>query len=95
MVVVANSVIAMLVERERERVCVCVFGTLYCPPGMISHLLAIDERQRNDITDGFRCRCRSYKTRKSIRDGRFFSKSKLTLEKWLIRNFLVVTRLYQ
>ena len=38
------------------------------------------ERQRNNITD------RSCKASKSIRDG-FFSKSKLTLQKWLILIF--------
>jgi transposase-like protein len=45
------------------------------------------ERVRNDISDGVRWRCRSCKTSTSIRDGSFFSKSKLTLQKWLILIF--------
>ena len=45
------------------------------------------ERVRNDIADGVRWRCRRCKTSKSIRDGSFFSKSKLSLQKWLILIF--------
>ena len=45
------------------------------------------ERQRNDISDGFRWRCQRCKTSKSIRDGSFFAKSKLSLQKWLILIF--------
>ena len=46
------------------------------------------ERVRNDIiSDGVRWRCRSCKTSTSIRNGSFFSKSKLTLQKWLILIF--------
>ena len=42
------------------------------------------ERPRRDISDGYSWWCRQCKTRKSIRDGSFFSKSKLTLQKWLL-----------
>ena len=42
------------------------------------------KRVRNDISDGVRWRCTTCKTSKSIRDGSFFSKSKLPLQKWLI-----------
>lgn len=45
------------------------------------------ESVRNDISDGFRWRCRTCKTCKSIRDGSFFAKSKLSLQKWLILLF--------
>lgn len=45
------------------------------------------ERQRNDISDGVSWRCTLCETRKSIRDGSFFSKSKLTLQKWLLLIF--------
>ncbi len=39
---------------------------------------------RHDVSDGYSWRCRTCKTRKSIRDGSFFSKSRLTLQKWLL-----------
>ena len=45
------------------------------------------ERVRNDISDGVRWRCTTCKTSTSIRDGSFFSKSKLPLQKWLILIF--------
>ena len=44
----------------------------------------MDERPRRDISDGCSWKCRQCKTRKSIREGSFFSKSKLTLQKWLL-----------
>ena len=42
------------------------------------------ERPRQDVSDGRSWWCRQCKTRKSIRNGSFFSKSKLTLQTWLI-----------
>ena len=42
------------------------------------------ERPRRDVSDGYSWWCRQCKTRKSIRAGSFFSKSKLTLQKWLL-----------
>ncbi len=42
------------------------------------------ERPRQDVSDRSSWRCRQCKTRKSIRVGSFFSKSKLTLQKWLL-----------
>lgn len=42
------------------------------------------ERQRNDVTDGVSWRCLQCKARKTIREGSFFHKSRLTLQKWLI-----------
>ena len=42
------------------------------------------ERPRRDVSDGSSWWCRQCKTRKSIRAGSFFSKSKLTLQKWLL-----------
>ena len=42
------------------------------------------KRVRIDVSDGFCWRCMSCKTTKSIRDGSFFTKSRLTLQKWLI-----------
>ena len=49
--------------------------------------VAMVERQRSDISDGYRWRCQRCKTSKSIRDGSFFAKSKLSLQKWLILIF--------
>ena len=43
------------------------------------------ERQRAQAgSDGISWYCRICKTTKSIRNGSFFSKSKLTLQKWMI-----------
>lgn len=39
---------------------------------------------RNDTTDGLVFRCPSCKTTKGFRDGTFFTKSRLTLQKWMI-----------
>ena len=47
----------------------------------------MEERPRNDVTDGVRWWCRQCKTTKSIRDGSFFSKSRMTLQEWLILIF--------
>ena len=44
----------------------------------------MEERPRNDVSDKFSWWCRTCKSRKSIREGSFFSKSKITLQKWLL-----------
>ena len=46
--------------------------------------VAMVERPRKDVTDGYSWWCPQCKTRKSIREGSFFSKSRLTLQKWLL-----------
>ena len=45
---------------------------------------AMTLRQKSDISDGCIFRCDSCKTTKSLRAGSFFSKSKLTLQQWLV-----------
>jgi hypothetical protein len=45
---------------------------------------AMQERQRGDVSDGVSWYCLQCYTRKSIREGSFFSKSKLSLQKWLL-----------
>ena len=42
------------------------------------------ERRRSDVTDGVSWWCSRCKGRKSIREGSFFSKSRLTLQKWML-----------
>ena len=42
------------------------------------------ERRRSDVSDGVSWWCPHCKGRKFIRDGSFFAKSRLTLQKWLI-----------
>ena len=42
------------------------------------------ERPRSDVSDGVSWWCPSCKTRKSIRNGSFFQKSHITLQKWLL-----------
>ena len=42
------------------------------------------ERPRPDVSDGVSWWCSSCKTRKSIRNGSFFQKSHITLQKWLL-----------
>ena len=44
----------------------------------------MQERQRDDVSDGVSWYCPRCYTRKSIREGSFFSKSKLSLQKWLL-----------
>ena len=44
----------------------------------------MQERPRPDVSDGVSWWCPQCKGRKSIRDGSFFSKSKITLQKWLL-----------
>ena len=44
----------------------------------------MEERPRCDVSDGYSWWCRNCKTRKSIREGSFFSKSKINLQKWLL-----------
>ena len=46
------------------------------------------EAKRSDVRDGYRWRCRQCKTSKSIRDGSFFSKSRISLQKWLLLIYL-------
>jgi transposase-like protein len=43
---------------------------------------------RSDVSDGERWRCRVCKTSKSIREGSFFSKSRLSLKKWVLVMYL-------
>ena len=45
---------------------------------------AMTLRQKSDVSDGCIFRCASCKTTKSLRAGSFFSKSKLTLQQWLV-----------
>ena len=40
--------------------------------------------QRNDVSDKYRWRCTACQKRISLRDGTFFSKSRLPLQKWVI-----------
>ena len=44
----------------------------------------MQERSRNDITDGKSWWCPQCKGRKSIRHGSFFAKSRLPLKKWML-----------
>ena len=46
--------------------------------------LPMVERRRSDISDNVSWWCPHCKGRKSIRDGSFFAKSRLTLQKWLV-----------
>jgi transposase-like protein len=46
------------------------------------------EVSRKDVTDQYSFYCPQCKSRKSIRDGSFFAKSKLTLQKWLLMIYL-------
>ena len=43
--------------------------------------------RRSDVTDRLVWRCHQCKTTKSIREGSFFTKSRLSLQKWLILLF--------
>ena len=45
---------------------------------------AMRERARRDISDGICWYCSRCKGTKSIREGSFFSKSRLSLQKWMI-----------
>ncbi len=44
----------------------------------------MSEGVRNDVSDGVSWKCPKCSTRKSIREGSFFSKSRLTLKQWVI-----------
>ena len=44
----------------------------------------MQEWTRKDVTDGVTWFCKQCKTCKSIRDGSFFSKSRLSLQKWFL-----------
>ena len=44
----------------------------------------MQERARADVSDGVSWSCPQCYTRKSIRDGSFFAKSKITLQKWML-----------
>ncbi len=46
------------------------------------------ERPRADVSDKYSWWCPTCKTRKSIRVGSFFSKSKITLWQWLLLVYL-------
>ena len=47
-------------------------------------LVPMREIARTDVTDGVSWYCPHCKSQKSIRDGSFFSKSHITLQKWMI-----------
>ena len=49
---------------------------------------AMEERERSDISDGVSWYCPQCYTRNTIKDGSFFSKSHLTLQKWLLLMYL-------
>ena len=42
------------------------------------------QRPRSDVSDGFSWWCPQCKTRKSIQDHSFFTKSRMTLQKWVL-----------
>ena len=44
----------------------------------------MEGRPRQDVSDGYSWWCRQCKTHRSIRAGRFFEKSRLTLQQWLL-----------
>ena len=46
--------------------------------------LILREVVRKDVTDHYSFYCPQCKSRKSIREGSFFAKSRLTLQKWLL-----------
>ena len=46
------------------------------------------ERPRSDVSDGKSWKCPQCKTRNSIREGSFFSKSRMSLQKWLLIIYL-------
>jgi len=61
-----------------------VQGTIY-ESLLVAHL-QLEERPQNDVSDEYSWWCRQCKGHKTIKEGSF-SKSKLTLQKWL---FLLV-----
>ena len=46
------------------------------------------EQPRRDVTDQYSWWCPQCKTRKSIRDGSFFHKSRITLQQWMLLIYL-------
>ena len=50
----------------------------------------MEEKSRRDVSDGIRWWCPRCKTTKSIRDGSFFAKSRMTLQEWLMLLFFWV-----
>ena len=48
----------------------------------------MEERERSDVSDGVSWYCPQWHTLKTIRDGNFFSKSRMTLQKWLLMMYL-------
>ena len=48
----------------------------------------MEERERSDCSDGVSWYCPQCYTHKTIRDGSFFSKSHLSLQKWLLMMYL-------
>ena len=46
--------------------------------------VAMEERCRNDVSDGDSWWCPQCKARRSIREGSIFTKYRLTLQKWMI-----------
>jgi hypothetical protein len=52
--------------------------------------IPMNEIPRTDLSDGVGWRCPNCRSRKSIRDGSFFSKSHLTLQQWLMLIFFWV-----
>ena len=49
--------------------------------------IPMEERDRMDVSDKITWRCQQCKTMKTIREGSFFSKSRITLQKWLLLIF--------
>ena len=47
----------------------------------------MEEKARRDVSDGIRWWCCQCKTTKSIRNGSFFAKSRMTLQQWLVLLF--------
>ena len=48
------------------------------------------ERERTDVSDGVSWYCPRCYTRKTIREGSFFAKSRLSLQKWLLLMYMWV-----
>ena len=49
----------------------------------------MNEGKRADVTDGLVWHCKQCKTTKSIREGSFFSKSRIPLKKWLLIMYML------
>ena len=72
---------------DLKYICVCIHNTFVYAYIIHRCNVQMEERARKDVSDGVSWWCKQCKGRKSIRNRSFFSKSRLSLQQWILALF--------